>query len=98
MRQAAQTVSIALFVALSMATFAVLFGTRHIDATEHQHGLMLAIAAESLVKLLAFLAVFALIARDRPVRFAWFVIVAGLLIGMLISIVLSHAYLYLRYL
>ncbi|MEA2984160.1 MAG: hypothetical protein QOD94_414, partial [Alphaproteobacteria bacterium] len=37
---------IALFVALSMAAFAVLFGTRHIDTTEHQHGLMLAIAAE----------------------------------------------------
>jgi Na+/proline symporter/signal transduction histidine kinase len=48
---------IALFVALSMATFAVLFGTRHIDATEHQDGLMLAIAAESIVKLVAFLAV-----------------------------------------
>src|SRR2546421_9976801 len=48
---------ISLLVALAMATFAVLFGTRHIDATEHQHGLMLAIAAESLVKLLAFLAV-----------------------------------------
>ena len=48
---------IALFVALSMAVFAVLFGTRHIDATEHQDGLMLAIAAESIVKLFAFLAV-----------------------------------------
>ena len=48
---------IALFVALSMAAFAVLFGTRHIDATEHQDGLMLAIATESLVKLIAFLAV-----------------------------------------
>src|SRR3569833_398195 len=48
---------IALFVALSMATFAVLFGTRHIDATEHQDGLMLAIATESLIKLFAFLAV-----------------------------------------
>jgi len=48
---------IALFVALSMATFAVLFGTRHIDATEHQDGLMLAVAAESIVKLVAFLAV-----------------------------------------
>ena len=48
---------IALFVALSMAAFAVLFGTRHIDATEHQDGLMLAIAAESIVKLVAFLAV-----------------------------------------
>jgi Na+/proline symporter/CheY-like chemotaxis protein len=48
---------IALFVALSMATFAVLFGTRHIDATEHQDGLMLAVATESIVKLVAFLAV-----------------------------------------
>jgi Na+/proline symporter/signal transduction histidine kinase/CheY-like chemotaxis protein len=48
---------IALLVALSMAAFAVLFGTRHIDATEHQDGLMLAIAAESIVKLFAFLAV-----------------------------------------
>ncbi|HYW59797.1 MAG TPA: hybrid sensor histidine kinase/response regulator, partial [Xanthobacteraceae bacterium] len=48
---------IALLVALAMACFAILFGTRHIDATEHQHGLILAIAAESLVKLIAFLAV-----------------------------------------
>src|SRR6202051_4596519 len=48
---------LALLVALAMASFAMLFGTRHIDATEHQHGLMLAIAAESLVKLIAFLAV-----------------------------------------
>ncbi len=47
----------ALYVALSMAVFAVLFGTRHIDATEHQDGLMLAIAAESIIKLVAFLAV-----------------------------------------
>jgi Na+/proline symporter len=47
----------ALFIALFMATFAVLFGTRHIDATEHQDGLMLAIATESIVKLVAFLAV-----------------------------------------
>jgi Na+/proline symporter len=48
---------IALLVALSMAAFAVLFGTRHIDATEHQDGLMLAIATESVVKLCAFVAV-----------------------------------------
>lgn len=48
---------IALLVALSMAAFAVLFGTRHIDATEHQDGLMLAVATESIVKLFAFLAV-----------------------------------------
>jgi Na+/proline symporter/signal transduction histidine kinase/CheY-like chemotaxis protein len=47
----------ALIIALFMAPFAVLFGTRHTDATEHQDGLMLAIAAESIVKLVAFLAV-----------------------------------------
>ncbi len=47
---------IALTVTLAMATFAVLFGTRHTDATEHQHGLMLAVATESIVKLVAFIA------------------------------------------
>ncbi len=47
----------ALFVALLMAAFAVLFGTRHTDATEHQDGLMLAVATESIIKLVAFLAV-----------------------------------------
>jgi len=46
----------ALIVTLAMAAFAVLFGTRHADATEHQHGLMLAVATESIVKLVAFLA------------------------------------------
>lgn len=44
-------------IAMTMAVFAVLFGTRHIDATEHQEGLMLAIAAESVVKIAAFLIV-----------------------------------------
>ena len=48
---------IALVVTLAMAVFAVLFGTRQADATEHQHGLMLAVATESIVKLIAFLAV-----------------------------------------
>ena len=48
---------IALYVAVAMAIFAVLFGTRHIDATEHQDGLMLAIATELLVKLVAFVGV-----------------------------------------
>ncbi|HSI41717.1 MAG TPA: NahK/ErcS family hybrid sensor histidine kinase/response regulator [Xanthobacteraceae bacterium] len=48
---------LALLVAFAMAVFAVLFGTRHIDATEHQGGLMLAIATESIVKLVAFVAV-----------------------------------------
>ena len=47
----------ALFVAMAMALFAILFGTRHIDATEHHRGLVLAVAFESIVKLAAFLAV-----------------------------------------
>ncbi len=47
----------ALFVALLMAAFSILFGTRHIDATEHHEGMVAAIAFESVVKLLAFLAV-----------------------------------------
>jgi len=47
----------ALYVALLMALFSILFGVRHIDATEHHEGMMLAIAFESVVKLVAFLAV-----------------------------------------
>src|SRR5580693_3982466 len=47
----------ALGVALLMSLFAVLFGARRVDATEHHEGLMLAIAFESLLKLLAFVAV-----------------------------------------
>ncbi len=47
----------ALYVALLLALFAILFGTRRIDATEHHRGMMLAIAVESLVKLIAFVAV-----------------------------------------
>jgi Na+/proline symporter/signal transduction histidine kinase len=47
---------IALMVTLAMSAFAVLFGTRQADATEHQHGLVLAVATESIIKLVAFLA------------------------------------------
>ena len=47
----------ALYVALLMALFAALFGTRQADATEHHHGMMLAIALESVIKLVAMLAV-----------------------------------------
>ena len=45
----------ALYVAALLALFAILFGTRRIDATEHHHGMMLAVALESLVKLVTFL-------------------------------------------
>ncbi|TKT74199.1 PAS domain-containing hybrid sensor histidine kinase/response regulator [Aquamicrobium sp. LC103] len=48
---------ISLAVAFLLALFAILFGTRHADATEHQDGLILAVAVESIVKLAAFLAV-----------------------------------------
>jgi Na+/proline symporter/signal transduction histidine kinase len=44
-------------VAAVLAAFAVLFGTRHIDTTEHQSGLILAVAAESFLKLGAFIVV-----------------------------------------
>ena len=47
----------ALWVAMLMAIFSILFGTRHIDATERHEGMVLAVALESLVKLAAFLIV-----------------------------------------
>ncbi len=47
----------AFYVALLLAVFAILFGTRHLEATERHEGLVAAIAFESVVKLAAFLAV-----------------------------------------
>jgi len=47
----------ALWVALFLAAFTILFGTRHIDTAEHHEGMVAAIAFESLVKLVAFVAV-----------------------------------------
>ena len=47
----------ALWVALILALFTIAFGTRHLDAAEHHPGMVAAIAFESLVKLLAFVAV-----------------------------------------
>src|SRR3546814_8488985 len=40
-----------------MALFAILYGTRQVDASEHRPGMMLAIALESMVKLVALIAV-----------------------------------------
>ncbi len=45
------------YIAMLLAAFTILFGTRHLDATERHEGLVAAIAFESLVKLLAFIAV-----------------------------------------
>ena len=47
----------AFYVALIMGVFAILFGTRHIDASEQHEGMVAAIAFELVVKLVAFLAV-----------------------------------------
>src|SRR5688572_12225165 len=47
----------AFYVALLLAAFTILFGTRHLDAAERHEGMVAAIAFESLIKLLAFLAV-----------------------------------------
>ena len=47
----------ALYIALILAMFTILFGTRHLDATERHEGMVAAIAFESVVKLFAFLAV-----------------------------------------
>jgi Na+/proline symporter/nitrogen-specific signal transduction histidine kinase len=47
----------ALWVALILAALTIAFGTRHLDAAEHHQGMVAAIAFESVVKLLAFLAV-----------------------------------------
>src|SRR3989454_11576910 len=45
------------YIAMLLAAFTILFGTRHLDATERHEGLVAAIAVRSLVKLLAFIAV-----------------------------------------
>ena len=46
-----------LYIALVLAGFTVAFGARHLDTTERHEGMVAAIAFESVVKLLAFLAV-----------------------------------------
>lgn len=46
----------ALYVAILMAIFSLLFGTRHIDASERHEGMVAAIAFESVIKLVAFCA------------------------------------------
>ncbi|MCB0568868.1 MAG: hypothetical protein KDC66_03855 [Phaeodactylibacter sp.] len=45
------------FIAIALAAFTVLFGTRHLDPNERHGGLVAAIAFESVLKLVAFLTV-----------------------------------------
>lgn len=44
-------------IAVILALFSILFGTRHLDATERHEGMVAAVAFESVVKLIAFMAV-----------------------------------------
>ncbi|MBN8449225.1 MAG: histidine kinase [Candidatus Accumulibacter sp.] len=48
---------ISFYIALILAAFTIVFGTRHLDATERHEGMVAAIALESGVKLVAFIAV-----------------------------------------
>jgi Na+/proline symporter/nitrogen-specific signal transduction histidine kinase len=45
------------YITIFLAVFAILFGTRHLDPNERHEGLVAAIAFESVLKLMAFLAV-----------------------------------------
>lgn len=47
----------ALWVAAGLALFTVLFGTRNLDANERHHGVVIAIAVEAVVKLVALVAI-----------------------------------------
>lgn len=48
---------VALLTAMALGSFAILFGTRHLSSSESHHGLLVAVALESAVKLFAFLTV-----------------------------------------
>src|SRR5690554_5011404 len=45
------------YITLALAVFTILFGTRHLESTEHHRGMIQAVAFESLIKLIAFVAV-----------------------------------------
>lgn len=47
----------AIWIAIGLCFFTVLFGTRNLDANERHHGVVIAIAVEAVVKLVALLAV-----------------------------------------
>ncbi|EBA10624.1 sensor histidine kinase [Roseobacter sp. CCS2] len=47
----------AMWVAVGLAVFTIIFGTRNLDANERHHGVVIAVAAEAVVKLLALVAV-----------------------------------------
>ena len=49
--------STALWVAMGLTLFTIVFGTRNLDVNERHHGVVIAIAVEAIVKLFALLAV-----------------------------------------
>ncbi len=58
MGQAAPDISVTAFwLAVGLALFSILFGTRTLDVNERHHGVVTAIAVEAIVKLIALLAV-----------------------------------------
>ncbi|MEJ8560007.1 sensor histidine kinase [Yoonia sp. GPGPB17] len=50
-------VATSMWVAVGLAVFTIIFGTRNLDANERHHGVVIAIAVEAVVKLLALVAV-----------------------------------------
>src|SRR5210317_1344662 len=54
---AAKNENWALWVALGLAFFTIIFGTRNLDVNERHHGVVMAIAVEAIVRLFALLAV-----------------------------------------
>lgn len=64
----------AFFVAIALSLFAISFGTRYLDTTEHQTGLTYAVALTSVVKLVCFVSVgwlaFSLL-KEMPPEDAW---------------------------
>jgi Na+/proline symporter/nitrogen-specific signal transduction histidine kinase len=55
--EAVEASSVAFWSAAGLAFFTILFGTRNLDANERHHGIVMAIAVESVVKLVALVAV-----------------------------------------
>jgi Na+/proline symporter/nitrogen-specific signal transduction histidine kinase len=54
--EAVEASSVALWSAVGLAIFTILFGTRNLDANERHHGIVMAIAVEAVVKLVALIA------------------------------------------
>ncbi|MBW4710182.1 sodium:solute symporter [Roseobacter sp. YSTF-M11] len=55
--QGTEAASAALWIAIGLALFTVLFGTRNLNVNERHHGVVIAVAVEAVVKLIALLAV-----------------------------------------